>query len=179
MDLQHVVRVDPLRLCTPQRGPSGAHRRGSGRGGRLVSQPLPFVVPCDSWHASAVVCAIHSPQPMIPTVGGPGGPGPVDHRDGSAWWYAFCPDEVRRMVELACSTLEQLVVMLFLTTGLRLGGLARLQLHGKVIRSAPTEGAILRTPVVESDVPPELTTVEKQNKHRRVRPTTACRVLLT
>ena len=91
--------------------------------------------------------------------------------------FAFSPGEVRRMVELACTTQEQLtvvplpgetpgeMVMLLLTTGLRIGGLARLQLPGP----AP------RTP---ADVPRELITNEKNNSLRRIIPSECCRVLL-
>ena len=80
--------------------------------------------------------------------------------------YAFTPEEVRRLVTQACSTLEQLVVMLFVTTGLRLGGMARLRLlSGGGIHCL-------------SDVPDELLTVEKGNRERRIRPTDPCRLLL-
>ena len=79
--------------------------------------------------------------------------------------YAFSPTEVRRLVELACTTQEQLVLMLFLTTGLRLGGVARLRLNGPAPRT-PTE------------VPDELTTTEKLNRVRTIHPTDCCRVLL-
>lgn len=100
--------------------------------------------------------------------------------------YAFTPSEVRRMVELACvppvgrcpppttwnispcrpTTQEQLILMLLLTTGLRIGGVARLQLPGG------------RTPRAAADVPAELTTLEKHGRLRRIHPTECCRVLL-
>lgn len=79
--------------------------------------------------------------------------------------YAFTPKEVRRLVEMACTTNEQLVCMLFLTTGMRLGGVARLQLVGPPPRTA-------------EEVPAELVTTEKNNKMRTIRPTPCCRVLL-
>lgn len=60
---------------------------------------------------------------------------------------------------------EQLIVMLFLTTGLRIGGVARLQLSGP-------------PPQRTADVPIELITTEKNNKARTIRPTACCRVLL-
>lgn len=55
--------------------------------------------------------------------------------------------------------------MLFLTTGLRIGGVARLQLSGP-------------PPQRTADVPIELITTEKNNKARTIRPTACCRVLL-
>ena len=79
--------------------------------------------------------------------------------------FAFSPAEVRRMVELACTTQEQLMVVLLLTTGLRIGGLARLQLPGPAPRTA-------------AEVPRELVTTEKNNTLRRILPSECCRVLL-
>lgn len=50
-------------------------------------------------------------------------------RDGGAPEpaFAFAPAEVRRIVAAAVGTAERLVVWLFLTTGMRIGGLARLR----------------------------------------------------
>lgn len=60
---------------------------------------------------------------------------------------------------------EQLMILLLLTTGLRIGGLARLQLSGPV-------------PLTAADVPRELVTMEKSNNLRRILPSECCRVLL-
>ena len=72
---------------------------------------------------------------------------------------AFSRAEVHAIVRAAASPLEQLVVVLLLTTGLRLGGLVRL-------RAAEGLDDILET-------------VEKNGRPRTVRPTHACRWLLT
>ena len=80
--------------------------------------------------------------------------------------YAFRPAEVRRMVDGACTTQEQLLLMLLLTTGLRLGGVARLRL--------PAAAAVHTA----ADVPSELVTCEKSQRVRRIHPTRCVRVLL-
>lgn len=71
------------------------------------------------------------------------------------------PDEVRRSLRAADTRLERLVVVLFMTWGLRIGGLCRLQLTGESnclsIRQA-------------SDVPVMLITTEKNQKIRRIGP---------
>ena len=81
--------------------------------------------------------------------------------------YAFTPTEVRQMVESACGTQEQLILMLLLTTGMRIGGVARVQLPdpSKMIRSI-------------DDVPDELVTTEKHNRCRRIRATRCVRILI-
>ena len=81
--------------------------------------------------------------------------------------YAFTPTEVRQMVESACGTQEQLVLMLLLTTGMRIGGVARVQL--------PDANRTIRT---VDDVPDELVTTEKHNRCRRIRATRCVRILI-
>lgn len=100
-------------------------------------------------------CACHPPPPPLAAV---------------ERVYAFSPAEVRRMVESASGTLEQLVLMLFLTTGLRIGGLSRLRAPGA---PPPPNGA-----TSEADVARELITLEKNERVRRIRPTACCRTLL-
>lgn len=58
----------------------------------------------------------------------------------------------------------------FLTTGLRIGGLVRLQWPQN---SAPPSTSCIRG----SDIPMELSTVEKNNRIRRVRLSDTCRIL--
>lgn len=89
-----------------------------------------------------------------------------DHRA-----YAFNPREVRAVVEAAATTEERLVILLFLTTGLRIGGLCRL-------RVAPPLLQLQRRPVAPRDVPTELSTVEKNGRVRRVRLCGTCRILV-
>ena len=101
-----------------------------------------------------------------------GDPRGVDAAPGAAGdpagrTFVFSPAEVRQIVDQACTTQEQLVVMLLLTTGMRIGGVARLRL--------PENGGPIRC---AADVPDELTTVEKNQRIRRVRPTACVRVLL-
>lgn len=92
---------------------------------------------------------------------------PVEPMLAATRTFAFTPTEVRRMVEMACTTLEQLTLLLLLTTGLRIGGLARLQCPP----GTPT-------PRTAAEVPPELYTTEKNNRVRTIRPTWCCRCLL-
>lgn len=81
--------------------------------------------------------------------------------------FAFDAAEVRAILDAAGTPLERLVVCLFLTTGLRIGGLARLR-----VPPAPS------TYRCGAEVPPELSTVEKGNRVRRVRLTDTCRILV-
>lgn len=69
--------------------------------------------------------------------------------------FAFSPQEVRKILSSAVTTLERLVVWVFLTTGLRIGGLARLQ-----VGIGPYEYG--------SEVPKIASTVEKNGKSRTV-----------
>jgi len=83
--------------------------------------------------------------------------------------YAFSPAEVRAIIEVAGTTKERLVVVLFFTTGMRIGGLARLRV--------PDEFRETRA-INASQMPEYLSTVEKNGKVRKVRITDACRVLV-
>ena len=93
---------------------------------------------------------------------------PVDAVEDAQRAYAFNPEEVRSVVEAAVTPAERLVVVLFLTTGLRIGGLSRLQVPAELRSPAPAA----------RDVPTCLLTVEKNGRVRRVRITDACRVLV-
>lgn len=75
----------------------------------------------------------------------------------------FTIEEIHRIVVAAESTLERLVIALFVSTGLRLGGLCRLRMtyHSLLPRHA-------------RDVPKSLVTVEKGRKQRTVHINTAC-----
>lgn len=87
--------------------------------------------------------------------------------------YAFEPREVRSILEAATTTEERLIVVLFLTTGLRIGGLSRLRWSD--------EGASgLRSPggLHARDFPKEAITIEKNGKIRMVRLTDTVRILL-
>lgn len=75
--------------------------------------------------------------------------------DGEEKLFSFSPAEVRAIVAGAVSTVERLVVWLFLTTGLRIGGLARLRAGVGPFRTA-------------ADVPRVMATNEKNNRERRV-----------
>jgi hypothetical protein len=82
---------------------------------------------------------------------------------------------------------EQLILVLFLTTGLRLaqpgaarrragaGGVARLRLLGSVPHSSGRARAPCVPPPPATEVPDELTTTEKHNRVRCIRPTSAVR----
>lgn len=85
--------------------------------------------------------------------------------------YAFSPREVRSIVEAAATAQERLVILLFLTTGLRIGGLCRLQVPEGPLRQP-------RQPPAPHEVPTEWTTVEKNGRPRRVRLCDSCRILI-
>lgn len=72
--------------------------------------------------------------------------------------YAFHPTEVYRIVQEASTIEERLIVLLFLTTGLRIGGLVRIEL--------PNEYGKYKTSL---DVPSDLSTVEKNGRLRVIR----------
>lgn len=79
--------------------------------------------------------------------------------------FAFSAAEVRSILQASCSTLERLVVLLFLTTGLRIAGLSRL-------RVGPQRHTVAAL------VPSTMRTVEKNGKARAVFLTPACRILV-
>ena len=82
--------------------------------------------------------------------------------------YAFTPDEVYRIVESATTVRERLIVVLLLTTGLRIGGLCRL--------TVGEGGASVMERLLDErfpcwmDVPSRYTTVEKGGKRREIGP---------
>ena len=84
--------------------------------------------------------------------------------------YAFSTREIRAILLACTTTLERLVVLLLLTTGLRIGGLSRLRLP---IALPPHEGFVRGR-----DIPRTLSTVEKNNATRVVLLTSAVRVLV-
>lgn len=83
--------------------------------------------------------------------------------------HAFTVAEVHRIWKACHNTLERLVVHLFLTTGLRRGGLCRLRCSG-----APDLNALC----VVTRTPSTLVTVEKNGKRHVVRLCVGARVLL-
>jgi integrase len=82
--------------------------------------------------------------------------------------FAFSCEEVEVIVNTASSTLERLVIVVLLSTGLRLGGLSRLRF----------DGSLLETPNRATQIPTHLFTVEKNGKSRKVELNATCRVLL-
>lgn len=89
----------------------------------------------------------------------------VEPSDSCEFDFAFRPDEVRRMVVAASTTVERLMLLLFLSTGLRRGGLTRLKLGGDGYKTG-------------ADVPKRASTVEKGNKTRVIVLTPSCRILV-
>lgn len=84
--------------------------------------------------------------------------------------FALSPSEVRRTIGAADSRLERLVTVLFVTWGLRIGGLCRLQFS-----SEHNVGSIR----MAEDVPSMMHTTEKNQKIRHIGPLNAvCRRLI-
>ena len=79
--------------------------------------------------------------------------------------YVFDPEDVRAIVLAADSIRERLVTMLFLTTGMRRGGVARLRGPDVI-------------PTHADDVPKQLSTCEKHNRVRFVTLTPTVRILV-
>lgn len=98
-----------------------------------------------------------------PSSSGPGAAAP--HGGGGG---ALSCEEAHRVLEAAHSDLERLVVLLFLTTGLRIGGVARL-------RRPPSTGRH----TTAAEVPAELETTEKNGVVRRVQLSHVCRVFVS
>lgn len=84
--------------------------------------------------------------------------------------YAFTAAEVRAILQASITTQEQLIVLLFLTTGLRIGGLCRLRIGSNTVGSAAT--------IRGCDIPQKLSTVEKNGRPRTILLTPACRILV-
>lgn len=91
---------------------------------------------------------------------------PPHTADDDGGRFAFTCDEVERILAAAHTTEERLVVFLLLTTGLRIGGLARLAL------------ALPPRAVRAADLPASATAVEKNGAVRTVQLSAVCRVLL-
>ena len=92
-----------------------------------------------------------------------------ESEDRGAMGYALTPQEVYTTLS-ACTTVQQrLVFLIFLTTGLRIGGLAR-------IRLCNTTRAVFDSAL---EVPCDVDTVEKNGIQRKVRLTGAVRVLIS
>lgn len=92
--------------------------------------------------------------------------------------YAFSCQEVSRMINQCGTVPERLVLMLFLTTGLRIGGLSRLQwVPADDGCNNDTNGP--DAVVDQQQQPPKhVWTVEKGNKIRRITLSDTCRILL-
>ena len=84
--------------------------------------------------------------------------------------FAFTPTEIRAIVDAAATPKEPLMVLVFFTTGLRIGGLCRLQV--------PEYLHTTRRDVTGAQVPESLVTIEKGGKMRRIRLCDSCRVLV-
>lgn len=81
------------------------------------------------------------------------------------------PSDIRTLLESASTSLQKFVIVLFLTTGLRIGGLARL--------SFPTDHKHPICTVKRAwQTPTTLTTIEKGGKTRKINMNTTCRLLL-
>lgn len=85
--------------------------------------------------------------------------------DESQRLYAFSPSEITALIRSAGSIKERLMVILFMTTGVRIGGMARIQLTVDTINTV-------------EDVPPTAVTLEKGNKSRVIPLTRAVRALI-
>ena len=83
--------------------------------------------------------------------------------------YAFTPNEVTLILENCGTVFEKLIAIIFLTLGVRIGGLARLQFHNPVQYSDNIRGV---------DIPKEAFTIEKGNVMRQVRLNDTCRILI-
>lgn len=82
--------------------------------------------------------------------------------------YAFRVDEVRSILGACVTALQRLTVLLFLTTGMRIGGLCRLRLPETLMPAAMLRPA---------DVPSATWTVEKNGVRRDISLTPAVRIL--
>lgn len=82
----------------------------------------------------------------------------------------FSIDEIHRIVAATETIFEQLVVALFISTGLRLGGLCRLQ----IVLEAGAGGGPSALPTHARAVPKTLVTVEKGRKQRTVHINVTC-----
>jgi integrase len=82
----------------------------------------------------------------------------------------FGVDDVYQLLQAASTNQERLVLLLFLTTGLRIAGLVRLQIPGGMPRSG-------KACTVE-DIPRELVTIEKFNQPRTITLSLCLRVLV-
>ena len=89
--------------------------------------------------------------------------------------HAFQPQEVRAILQETRSTLERLIVLLFLTTGVRIGGLTRLHVPS---RNQTRKKRVCRSSQRGGDVPCTLRTVEKNGRIHTVFLTPACRALI-
>ena len=94
---------------------------------------------------------------------------PVDPLHAVHQVWAFTRQEVLRILDAAVTTEERLIVCLFLTLGLRIGGLSRLQWRQHLSPEA------LRCP---QTVPQEMITVEKNCRLRPVLLATGVRILV-
>ena len=83
--------------------------------------------------------------------------------------YAFTCAEVRCIVRATGTNLERVVVNLFLLTGLRIGGLSRIQWN------VPVHAAEMCN---ANNIPSEMITIEKGRRVRRIRLSGGCRVLI-
>ena len=81
---------------------------------------------------------------------------------------AFSSDQVKLLIAASISAIERVVVITFLITGLRIGGISRLSF-----------GQIIDGPVVPNRIPMKLFTTEKNGKKRTVYVNDALRILIS
>lgn len=93
-----------------------------------------------------------------------------DNVEESQRVYAFDPEEVRAILEAAISPIERLVIVVFFVTGLRIGGVCRLQVPESIQTTSN---------IAISTVPEVFSTIEKNGKVRKIRFNDTCRVLVT
>jgi integrase len=82
----------------------------------------------------------------------------------------FLSEEIYRLLSAASTNQERLILLLFVTTGLRIGGMAALRIPGGMPKSGKT--------CVAHEIPRELVTTEKFNQTLTVALSNCCRILV-
>lgn len=83
--------------------------------------------------------------------------------------FAFNPSEIRAIFEACSTVLERLIMTLFFTTGMRIGGVCRLKW---------TKSDNPRAPLLGRNIPDQISSIEKGGKTRTVRLTETARILI-
>lgn len=92
--------------------------------------------------------------------------------------WAFTPEEIHQIIRSTTEVLPRLVVMLLLTTGLRIGGLCRLRVSNSTLLERACIDRVEPGRPQGRDVPERLTTTEKNGQTRTVFLTATCRILV-